>query len=205
MHRVKVIGPDTMISRMFMARGWKVVTNQLDDDVDLIQFTGGADVSSSYYGEPLHVRAYTNPKRDEQEMNIYNKFVNILPMAGICRGGQLLNVANGGKMYQHVNHHVISGLHSAYCHVRDIDIMVTSDHHQIMIPGIGSTLLLSAKESTVRETYYKEESGKTEDVEALYYPETKCFCYQPHPEYHADSEDEETYFYYLETFLGFKQ
>jgi len=202
--KVLIVGLDFGIARMFAEQGWEVVTNPLETDLDLVQFTGGEDVDPSYYQQQRHPATHSNPSRDARESNIYRQFLGKVPMAGICRGGQFLNVMNKGSMWQHVTNHAIGRTHTAFDHIDQQDVEVTSTHHQMMIPGPGSLLLLSASCAEVKQgPDVQELGGITPDVEALYYPETDCLCYQPHPEYVGiDHPCRTTYFNYLETFFG---
>jgi putative glutamine amidotransferase len=67
--------------------------------------TGGVDVDPSLYGEAPHPRVRrTDRTRDEFEMVLLQQaLVHDLPILAICRGHQLLNVAFGGALLQHVD------------------------------------------------------------------------------------------------------
>lgn len=193
--RVNVVGGDFAVVGMFLKNGW--TTSLVPDDSNLIVFTGGADVDPALYGEERHPATYSSPKRDSEESHIYHQWVGKVPMAGICRGGQLLNVLNGGKMWQHINNHI--GKHMAFDHVHEKPVEVTSTHHQMMIPSESGKVILTASESSVRYTADKLSSGPFEDVEAVYYKDTKCLCFQPHPEYvNINHECQTLFFEYLE-------
>lgn len=57
------------------------------EEADLVVFTGGEDVSPSYYGASVHPKTYTNEYRDEVEKKAFNKALLLgIPMCGICRG-----------------------------------------------------------------------------------------------------------------------
>jgi carbamoylphosphate synthase small subunit len=201
MPKVYIVGRDYGISNMFLRRGWTLVDN-IDEAVSLIQFTGGEDVDPSYYGETKHPQTYSNPRRDAAEAAVYNEWVGKLPMAGICRGGQFLNVMNGGKMWQHINNHATGQRHDAYCEVTETVYSVTSTHHQMMLPAPHAKLLLHARESTLRMGPEEYEEGLLVDFEALLYANTQCLCFQPHPEYVSiNDECQDLYFNYLEKFI----
>jgi len=124
-------------------------------------------------------------------------------MAGICRGGQFLNVMNGGSMWQHVNNHI--GNHMAFEVLTQKEIIVTSTHHQMMVPTDEALVLMTASRATVRQGGGKAEllGERDDDVEAIYYPKTECLCFQPHPEYFQPNHPcQTTYFDYLNTFFG---
>lgn len=83
-NKVFVVGPDTSITRMFIANDWKIVSDI--EDAEYIQFTGGADVSPMLYGEPKHPRTYNDPGRDNREADVYYRYFGKKKMLGICRG-----------------------------------------------------------------------------------------------------------------------
>jgi putative glutamine amidotransferase len=64
--------------------------------------TGGQDVHPRYFGEEPHAAiGRVNPKRDELELPICQGAVEAdMPVLGICRGVQLMNIALGGDIYQ---------------------------------------------------------------------------------------------------------
>lgn len=201
MRKVHIVGRDYSIANMFLKQGWEVV-DYIDKNIDLIQFTGGEDVDPSYYGQTKHPRTYSNPKRDAYEANIFNEWKGEVPMAGICRGGQFLNVMNGGSMWQHVDNHALSKTHDAHCLITDTIYQVTSTHHQMMIPAVHAKLLLTASLSTRREDADSVVEGVGTDTEAVYYGDTQCLCFQPHPEYVSiNHECQILYFEYINRFL----
>lgn len=168
--------------------GFEVVASP--DDADLLVFTGGSDVSPYLYGDMQHRQTYNDALRDAKEERLYQfGRLNGKKMVGICRGGQFLNVMSGGRMYQHVGNHTRP--HMLKDHLSGAEFLVTSTHHQMMMPGISGILLGSAREFGFREWYDKEvfRSQKTSllDYEVVHYPHTRCLCFQPHPEYEQHS------------------
>lgn len=202
-NKVLVVGLDSQIVQMFAMNGWEVTHNPLDTDISLVQFTGGEDVTPSYYGEKAHPATHSSPTRDAREAEIYLEFKGKVPMAGICRGAQFLNVMNGGKMWQHVTGHAVRGMHLAKDLMTEEEIMVTSTHHQMMIPEKSALILLTAECATFKQGFECQEVGGTApDIEAVFYPETNSLCYQPHPEYvDIDHDCQTTYFGYIQTFF----
>lgn len=75
------------------------------DVVDGLLITGGDEgVNPRLYGEnPVKELACICPSRDEFEMHLLSGALQKkMPVLGICRGMQLLNVAGGGSLYQDV-------------------------------------------------------------------------------------------------------
>src|SRR5256885_14478017 len=73
------------------------------DGLDGIMFTGGSDVDPALYGEHPHPTSSVRPERDEAELMLMRAALAAdLPLLGICRGMQLMAVAYGGKLHQHL-------------------------------------------------------------------------------------------------------
>lgn len=74
------------------------------DGVDGLIITGGRDVEASRYGQPSHQEAeQPDTARDQLEMELVLAAIEReLPLLGICRGAQLMNVALGGTLIQHL-------------------------------------------------------------------------------------------------------
>jgi putative glutamine amidotransferase len=74
------------------------------DLVDGLVITGGADVDPSFYGaEPDPHTKGTVPERDAFEIALARGAMERdLPLLGICRGMQVMNVARGGTLIQHL-------------------------------------------------------------------------------------------------------
>lgn len=186
-------------------RMWERLGAEIAHDMrmaDLVQFTGGEDVSPCLYGEQRHPTTYSNFKRDTCEAGYFAIAQRMgIPMAGICRGGQFLNVMNGGEMYQDVDGHAIHDTHEC------LDIktgklhQVTSTHHQMMWASQDGEVLAIAKEAT-QLSFVQDGVGRTmqahhehDDVEAVFYPDTMSLCFQPHPEFGGANS---TLAYYVE-------
>ena len=77
-------------------------TAELVSKLDGIIITGGPDVNPSLYGEEIKMQlGLLAPKRDVNEKLIYEAARALdKPVLGICRGHQLINVLEGGTLYQ---------------------------------------------------------------------------------------------------------
>lgn len=70
--------------------------------LDGIYFTGGGDINPLLYNEePIKELGNVEYDRDEFEMKLYRKAAEKnIPILGVCRGMQVMNVAEGGTIYQ---------------------------------------------------------------------------------------------------------
>jgi carbamoylphosphate synthase small subunit len=204
---VFVVPPDDYSVEACFERHGYIVSRDIYK-ADALVFTGGADVNPALYGEKCLPRTHYDPKRDAWEIRAFEiGKTREVPLIGICRGGQLLNVLAGGSLWQHVDNH--------NCRKHKIDVFsatsngkkvgsytVTSDHHQIMRPTsegivLGSTQLSSQK---ICDKEYLDQ--KDIDVEIVYYPRLKAYCFQPHPEWDVEGETSDVFFGHLNEFFG---
>jgi putative glutamine amidotransferase len=81
---------------------------QLLDLIDGLMLAGGADIDpSSYAQEPHPETVDTVPERDVFEIALTRAAIERdMPVLGICRGMQLINVACGGTLVQHLPEHL---------------------------------------------------------------------------------------------------
>jgi putative glutamine amidotransferase len=78
--------------------------DELLDRIDGLILTGGADVDPAFYGAERHPATNgTTPDRDEFEIALARRAVERdMPVLGVCRGMQIMNVAFGGTLIQHL-------------------------------------------------------------------------------------------------------
>src|SRR3954466_9314817 len=78
--------------------------DELLDLLDGLILAGGADVDPAAYGQAPHpLTINTNPERDAFEIALAEAAIaRDLPFLGVCRGMQVLNVARGGTLLQHL-------------------------------------------------------------------------------------------------------
>lgn len=197
--KVFVVGGDLSVKEMFRKEGFVNVLNV--HDADVVCFTGGADVSPDLYNHPKHQATYSYSARDETEMRIFLMCMEKdTPMVGICRGGQFLNVMNGGEMYQDVSNHV--GSHLLQVKGSNEEFMVTSTHHQMMKPHPDGKVLATGPASMVEFWSTADRKWKKElvgnGIEVVRYE--RALCFQPHPEFGTNNTEYDgmrKYFFHL--------
>lgn len=76
--------------------------------IDGLLLAGGADIDPASYGQPAHAETQDSvPERDASEIALTRAAIDLdLPVLGICRGMQLINVALGGTLTQHLPEHL---------------------------------------------------------------------------------------------------
>jgi putative glutamine amidotransferase len=100
--------------------------------LDGLLLAGGADIDPSSYGAQAHPETLdTVPERDRFEIALVRAAIERdLPVLGICRGMQLINVAYGGTLLQHLPE--LFGHHE---HLRVAGTFDGADHDVELIEG----------------------------------------------------------------------
>ncbi|MEM9561773.1 MAG: gamma-glutamyl-gamma-aminobutyrate hydrolase family protein [Actinomycetota bacterium] len=90
------------------------------DRLDGVLLSGGADLEPGLYGADPDGNGDYEPERDRLELDLLASAEDrSLPVLGICRGLQVINVAAGGTLNQHVPEHARYDVHPAG-HVHDV-------------------------------------------------------------------------------------
>jgi putative glutamine amidotransferase len=105
-----VLIPESYVQMVHDAGGRAVVVPPFDEDatdlmrrLDGLVLAGGADIEPARYGAATHPRTVTRPDRDAGELAVARAAVDLdLPVLGVCRGAELLAVAYGGTLHQHL-------------------------------------------------------------------------------------------------------
>ena len=141
------------------------IANRVLDGLDGLVITGGKDVDPARYGQAPHPKT-DEPRHDRDEWEfalLAGALKRGLPVLGICRGAQVLNVALGGTLHQHLPDVVGHSRHQAgnavfstsRVHIVRGTRLATligefSDeqcyHHQA-IAEVGKGLIVSARDS----------------------------------------------------------
>lgn len=113
-------------------QGWIDDPDELLDRLDGLMLAGGADINPATYGaEPDEHTSGTVPERDELELALTRAALDRdLPFLGVCRGMQLMNVAAGGTLIQH-----LPDSHGHHDHRRTSGSFDGADHDVRLEPG----------------------------------------------------------------------
>ena len=92
--------------------GDKEVMKRMIETIDALIMTGGEDIDPVYYGEePIPQQGEIVPERDAFDIEMIKLAVaQDIPLLGICRGHQLMNVAFGGTLYQDIPSQIKTGV-----------------------------------------------------------------------------------------------
>lgn len=164
-------------------------------------FGGGADIHPDLYGH-MNTASGCGPKpsmRDVLERMMFTKLVNQkIPIFGICRGAQLACALSGGWLIQDVHGH--AGRPHPIMTVDGKEIMMSSLHHQMMMPGKTEHTLIawsnclsdgmaswdSRKNGIPQEFWSKE-------PEIVFFPKTRALAVQGHPEFMPTTSEATAY------------
>jgi putative glutamine amidotransferase len=135
--------------------------DQILDLIDGLILAGGSDIDPASYGAEQHTETKdTVPQRDATELALARRaWDRDLPVLGICRGMQLINVARGGTLIQHLpddvgheDHRRVPGSFDGSDHdvrltpgslaagAAGEEVHVTKSHHHQGIAALGDGL-----------------------------------------------------------------
>lgn len=134
---------------------------ELLEPFDALLLVGGGDVAPERYGAERHQSLYgVEPDRDELEIDLLRRADRVrMPTLAICRGAQVMNVAFGGTLIQHLpdvdglvahgnpsgqdrlRHDVKVEPGSRLAQAAGADVVACSSHHHQGIERLGDGLV----------------------------------------------------------------
>ena len=138
----------------------------LTSHMDGLILHGGADISPTSYGEkPQREEWKGDSLRDEYELDLFSTFLKKeIPILGICRGAQIINVAQGGTLYQDIALQTKSPISH-----RDAEKYEKNTHEVHLLPDHYLTHLYGKSHGTINSVHHQgiKDVGKDISVEAL--------------------------------------
>ena len=161
------------------------------ENCDGLLLPGGPDVEPSLYGQNKAPETEFDSLLDTLQLEVLHRFLELgKPVFGICRGHQLINVALGGTLIQHLptagDHvHIRPGVDNVHSCSADPDswiagiygtcFAVNSSHHQgVDRPGKGLHAALHAQDGVIEAMQH--ETLPVWSVQ--FHPERMCFAHR---------------------------
>ena len=128
--------------------------DELLDMIDALILAGGSDIDPASYGAKPHPETRgTRPERDRFELALGTRALERdMPVLGICRGMEMLNVIQGGTLNQHL---------------ADLELHrhtpgVFTDHRVRLEPGSLAERVVGAERTEVKSAHHQglEELGE---------------------------------------------
>ena len=159
-------------------------------DINGLLLSGGPDIDPVYYGEEEHETADINADRDALELPLFEWAIEKdLPVFGICRGIQVMNVAIGSSLYQDIpsqftdslTHKIVKTSDDSWHNIKiqpssllnkitgDTSVEVNSRHHQsLKVIGDGFTVAAQSEDGIIEAI---EDRSKRFMIGVQYHPE----------------------------------
>lgn len=172
-----------------MVQDENIIKTQLEG-IDALIISGGHDINPLMYGEePSQKLGAILPKRDAFDAAVVKLAMELkIPTIGICRGEQMLNVANGGTLYQDLSFidgcyikHNQGALPSTATHTTNIvegtklhgilgDTVMTNSFHHLAVKDVapGFKIAALAKDGVVEAI---EKEGEDFVIGLQWHPE----------------------------------
>jgi len=160
------------------------------DRLDALLLAGGTDVDPAAYGARPHPElGSTVPERDRFELALAHRALEReLPLLAICRGMQMLNVACGGTLVQHVpevvgheehrhtpgqfaDHEVRLEAGSRAAQAAGADRLAVKSHHHQGVDELGESLVASGWADGDGLAEAIEDPGRRFVLGVLWHPE----------------------------------
>jgi putative glutamine amidotransferase len=133
----------------------------IPDLVGGLILAGGGDVDPRYYGELPHPKLKeVEPLRDSVELKIVREALERdLPILGICRGAQTLNVAAGGTLFQDIPSFISTDIEHSQDWESALDPETSQQHHRIEI-DLSSHLFKTVGEKSIMVNSFHHQAVK---------------------------------------------
>lgn len=151
--------------------------------LDGVMLTGGADVDPRFYGATPHPKLdEVEPERDGFEIALARAAIDQgVPLLAICRGMQVLNVALGGTLNQHIERHA-AWKFPADALLHDVNFTSGSLAHEVFGTEVSVNTLHHQSLDQLGVGLVATGIASDETVEAVELPGHQVLAVQWHPE-----------------------
>ncbi|MDO8731032.1 MAG: gamma-glutamyl-gamma-aminobutyrate hydrolase family protein [Actinomycetota bacterium] len=158
------------------------------DRCDGLALAGGADVSPLLYGAEVDPTTdVPRISRDESELSLYRRARELgMPVLGICRGVQLMAVAHGGSLIQHLPALTDVKHREGTEHFVDHQASFAEGSHTARLLGVGPLIVNSSNHQAVDSPGDLTITGWSQDGTVEVCEDTSaefCIGVQWHPEH----------------------
>ena len=145
--------PMTYVKAVHETGGRAVLITPDDPDTDVLEsldgimFSGGGDIDPAYWGAEPHPATDIDPARDAAELMLMKAALEMdLPILGVCRGMQVMAVAAGGTLHQHLPDVIGHDRHRAAAGTDPLaaDASAYGRHDVVTKPGSRARALLGS-------------------------------------------------------------
>lgn len=177
------------------------------DQLDALVVGGGDDIDAALYGGSVRPHIRIDPERDRLEMRALDAAAALgLPVLGICRGSQMINVHRGGSLHEDIH-----AVYEEAPHMRTVlprkRIRIEPDSRLYRILGIAECRVNALHHQSVdrlgdgMRVVARERAGIVQGIEAS--AEPFLIGVQWHPEYLvADDRQQGLFRTLVETAMG---
>jgi putative glutamine amidotransferase len=153
------------------------------ESLDGIVFTGGGDVDPANYGDEPHPETEVDAVRDASELLLMRAALEMdLPLLGVCRGHQVMAVATGGALHQHLPDLIGHDRHRAHAGTDPLAATAGDYGRHDVVTGDGSRAHeLFGRHLTVNSFHHQAVADPGECVATGWCPDDKVVEILEHP------------------------
>jgi putative glutamine amidotransferase len=181
--------PMTYVKAVHATGGRAVLITPDDPGADVLEsldgiiFTGGGDVDPANYGAEPHPQTEVDTERDAAELMLMRAALAAdLPVLGICRGHQVMAVATGGSLHQHLPDLVGHDRHRAHAGTDPL-AATAGDYgrHDVVIAADSRAQQLLGRHATVNSFHHQAVADPGEFVATGWCPDDRVVEIIEHP------------------------